>query len=64
MKLPRLIAFAIEAGIPKEHFTSELFKFATFLIEDEREACAKVCEDSVEYAGDTLADAIRARGQE
>ena len=32
--------------------------------EREREACAKVCEDSVEYAGDTLADAIRARGQE
>jgi hypothetical protein len=29
----------------------------------EREACAKVCEDSVEYAGDTLAQAIRARGQ-
>ncbi len=28
----------------------------------EREACAKVCEDSVEYAGDTLAKAIRARG--
>ena len=28
----------------------------------EREACAKVCEDSVEYAGDTLAEAIRARG--
>ena len=27
----------------------------------EREACAKVCEDSVEYAGDTLAEAIRAR---
>ena len=34
-------------------------KFAT----EEREACAKVCEDSVEYAGDTLAEAIRARGQ-
>ena len=31
--------------------------------ESEREACAKVCEDSVEYAGDTLAAAIRARGQ-
>ena len=29
----------------------------------EREACAKVCEDSVEYAGDTLAEAIRARGR-
>ena len=32
-------------------------------IEAEREACAKICEDSVEYAGDTLAEAIRARGQ-
>jgi hypothetical protein len=32
-------------------------------IEAEREACAKVCEDSVEYAGDTLAQAIRARGK-
>ena len=31
------------------------------LILAEREACAKVCEDSMEYAGDTLADAIRAR---
>ena len=29
----------------------------------ERDACAKVCENSVEYAGDTLADAIRARGE-
>ena len=29
---------------------------------DEREACAKVCEDSVEYAGDELARQIRARG--
>jgi len=32
-------------------------------VEAEREACAKACEDSVEYAGDTLAEAIRARGQ-
>jgi hypothetical protein len=30
---------------------------------EEREACAKLCEDSVEYAGGTLAEAIRARGQ-
>jgi hypothetical protein len=30
---------------------------------EEREACAKLCEDSVEYAGGTLADAIRARGK-
>jgi hypothetical protein len=32
-------------------------------VQAEREACAKVCEDSVEYAGGTLAEAIRARGQ-
>jgi len=32
-------------------------------VKAEREACAKVCEESVEYAGDTLAAAIRARGQ-
>lgn len=41
----------------------DAFAFANKLIETEREACAKVCEDSVEYAGDTLAQAIRARGQ-
>jgi hypothetical protein len=32
-------------------------------VKAEREACAKLCEDSVEYAGDTLAKAIRARGE-
>jgi len=37
--------------------------FAKLVAAKEREACAKVCEDSVEYAGDTLADAIRARGE-
>jgi hypothetical protein len=31
-------------------------------VQAEREACARVCEDSVEYAGGTLAEAIRARG--
>ena len=40
-----------------------LERFAALVASAEREACAKVCEDSVEYAGDTLADAIRARGQ-
>lgn len=33
------------------------------LLAQEREACAKVCEDSVEEAGDELAWQIRARGQ-
>jgi hypothetical protein len=37
--------------------------FAKLVAQHEREACAKVCEDSVEYAGDTLAKAIRARGE-
>jgi hypothetical protein len=40
-----------------------LERFAKLVAQHEREACAKVCEDSVEYAGDTLAEAIRARGQ-
>ena len=41
----------------------DLEKFAALVASAEREACAKVCEDSVEYAGGTLADLIRARGQ-
>jgi hypothetical protein len=41
----------------------DLQAFAKLVAEREREACAKVCEDSVEYAGDTLAEAIRARGE-
>ena len=42
------------------HWEADAIKAA---IKIEREACAKVCEDSVEYAGDTLAKLIRARGQ-
>ena len=41
-------------------FYQEAFEAGRFA---EREECAKVCEDSVEYAGGTLAEAIRARGQ-
>ena len=41
----------------------DINSFAKLVAQHEREACAKVCEDSMEYAGDTLADAIRARGQ-
>jgi len=37
--------------------------FAAQVREDECEACAKVCEDSVEEAGGNLAQAIRARGK-
>ena len=44
-------------------YLDKLENFAKLVAQHEREACAKVCEDSVEYAGDTLAEAIRARGQ-
>ena len=43
--------------------TKHLMTLVEMVVAQEREACAKLCEDSVEYAGDTLAEAIRARGQ-
>ena len=43
--------------------TPHLVALVNQAVELERESCAKVCEDSVEYAGDTLAAAIRARGK-
>jgi N-acyl-D-aspartate/D-glutamate deacylase len=67
-----VIEMAREAGF-KEHngviyvttitddCAKELNAFAELVRADEREACAKVCEDSVEYAGDELARQIRAR---
>ena len=62
-----IIRMAREAGL---HYSgrctltgmeSHIERFAALVASAEREACAKVCEDSVEYAGDTLAQAIRAR---
>jgi len=50
-------------GYEPTYTWSEVKKQIDLAIALEREACAKVCEDSVEYAGDTLAEAIRARGQ-
>ena len=40
----------------------DLERFAALVASAEREACAMVCENSVEYAGDELARQIRARG--
>jgi hypothetical protein len=40
----------------------EVLRLVNAAIAAEREACAKVCEDSVEYAGDELARQIQARG--
>jgi TRAP-type C4-dicarboxylate transport system substrate-binding protein len=38
-------------------------RFAAVVAAYERDECAKVCEDSVEYAADELARQIRARGE-
>jgi hypothetical protein len=57
-----IIRMAQEAGVTAER-VRDLVNFASLVASAEREACAKVCEDSFEYAGDTLAEAIRARGQ-
>ena len=65
-----IIRMAIEAGLnlyvndlTEKQYIEVVEHFAALVASAEREACAKVCEDSVEYAGDTLAAAIRARGQ-
>ena len=64
MKNDDIILLAIEHTINGLKFNEDgLLRFAKLVAQHEREACAKVCEDSVEYAGDTLAEAIRARGQ-
>jgi hypothetical protein len=41
------------------HWEADAIKAAVLI---EREECARLCEDSVEYAGDELAKQIRARG--
>ena len=68
MNLDDIIRIAESCGIPEfennESQADNIMRFAALVAAAEREACAKVCEDSVEYAGDTLANAIRARGQE
>jgi hypothetical protein len=68
-----IIDMAREAGIctwlkPPEDVTERLERFAELVRADEREACAKVCDDiDVEYEGEDVlatwcAAAIRARG--
>ena len=48
----------IDTGQPY-YWEADAIKAAVLI---EREACARLCEDSVEYAGDELAKQIRARG--
>jgi hypothetical protein len=64
MKQEDIIRMARKYTVGGLEFDVEgLERFAALVAAAENEACAKVCEDSVEYAGDTLAQAIRARGQ-
>ena len=68
MNTEHIISLARKAGwgfsnSRDSDFVKAQLCFAELVAAEEREACAKVCEDSVEYAGDTLAAAIRARGQ-
>jgi len=51
-----------EAKKCAEHYLGIMRDAVEQAVLKEREACAKLCEDSVEYAGDTLAKSIRARG--
>ena len=68
MTQDEIIEMARQVGLDPDlwNYTDAFERFAKLVAEhakeEEREACAKVCEDSVEYAGDTLAEAIRARG--
>jgi len=68
MTQDEIIEMARQAGMMSEVLQlgrnlELLTAFAKLVAEHEREACAKVCEDSVEEAGDELAWQIRARGQ-
>ena len=73
MKIENVIRMAREAGAKRssnpekwdilEISDESLERFATLVAAHEREECAKVCENSVEYAADELARQIRAKGQ-
>jgi hypothetical protein len=67
-----IMEMARETKLPYDFVTGEpiniekLEAFAAMVREDEREECAKVCEDHIEWPSlgpKDCADAIRARGQ-
>jgi hypothetical protein len=64
IEMARQAGITVEAGGRSyEQLLRIINAFAKLVAQHEREACAKVCEDSVEEAGDELAWQIRARGQ-
>jgi hypothetical protein len=78
VKREQIIEMAKDAGLPPpekccQEFTDQLERFASLVAAAEREACAKVCEDtdqdynadgSPRYLNYQCAAAIRARGQQ
>ena len=60
----RMVKEAGWAG-PEENVTyvAMLERFANLVALEEREACAKLCEESDRYRGEYFAQLIRARGQ-
>ena len=72
----RLKELAEQTGITMENvyacYTEDIKSFAELVRQDEREACARICEDMAEglvgddvsgvYGADYCAEAIRARG--
>jgi hypothetical protein len=72
MKQEDIIRMAREAGMGYveyigEEYMQQVKRFAALVAAAEREACAKVCEEMKgqcwAYDHDTIAEAIRARGQ-
>jgi len=64
-ELTKLIMASYDQGVKdaQQEALATLEQLIAAVRADEREACAKVCENSVEYAGDELARQIRARGE-
>ena len=69
MNTKQIIKMGYEAGLCDEdgaddnsiYIDEHLTRFAKLVAAAEREACAQLCDDSVEYAGSELARQIRAR---
>ena len=63
-----IIKLAQKAGVTEEEFGlgvswGDLERFAALVASEEREACAKVCEEPGWNAANWCAKAIRARGE-
>jgi hypothetical protein len=62
----RLKELAEQAGFDKHHaeYDTRIERFANLVRQDEREACAVLCEEQDEYGCGQYAKAIRARSEQ